>query len=145
MSAAISILTLASCANMEDMVRKAWREIRRTVALADLPSGRIHNHDHALTCRVRDDLCGAWPYEETTAVLGIVGFDAGDVGKIRSAAAPSAEEYPPDAAPEYELLTHVTSIADRRRGRLGNEMILQIVRRHHERLDGSGYPGRPAR
>lgn len=127
---------------VEDMVRSVARNPDALLWLTRLKRTDQYTYDHALDVSVHAMIFARslGLGEETTAALGIAGLMQ-DVGKIRLPQR-LLQKNTRLTPLEYEIFkTHVDfSIAIVKEGAGCNEMILQIVRRHHERLDGSGYP-----
>lgn len=127
---------------VEDMVRSVARNPDALLWLTRLKRTDQYTYDHALDVSVHMMIFARslGLGEETTAALGIAGLMQ-DVGKIRlpqRLLQKSARLTPL----EYEIFkTHVDfSLAIVKESAGCTEFILQIVRRHHERIDGSGYP-----
>lgn len=127
---------------VEDMVRSVARNPDALLWLTRLKRTDQYTYDHALDVSVHVMIFARslGLGEETTAALGIAGLMQ-DVGKIRlpQRLLQKSTRLTPL---EYEIFkTHVDfSLAIVKESAGCSELILQIVHRHHERIDGSGYP-----
>lgn len=127
---------------VDDMVRSVARNPDALLWLTRLKRTDQYTYDHALDVSVHMMIFARslGLGEDTTAALGIAGLMQ-DVGKIRLP--PRLLQKTARLTPrEFEIFkTHVDySLAIVGESRGCTESILQIVRRHHERIDGSGYP-----
>ncbi|GAA5181803.1 hypothetical protein GCM10025771_29570 [Niveibacterium umoris] len=127
---------------VQDMMRSVTRHPDALLWLTRLKRTDRYTYDHALDCCTYAMVFArhlGLP-EERIAMLGMAGL-LWDVGKLRLSARLLAKDGPLTPL-EYEIFrTHVDSAVHILRADPDTDpLIVEIVARHHERIDGSGYP-----
>ncbi len=127
---------------VEDMVRSVARNPDALLWLTRLKAGHVGSYQHALHASVHMMIFGRslGMGEEATQLLGLAGM-LPDVGKLRLPERLLRKNRRLTDL-EYEIFkTHVDfSLAILRDSPQIPKPVLEVVERHHERFDGSGYP-----